>query len=167
MLPPGVSRQRMERALTAAYGDGLLSEKTFSYRIDMLFGSRLIDPAKLVGDLTVRTRQGNLSTAIARAVDSARQLLGRAEAPEPPLLALDWSGDHEELLVGRHHACDIVLEDPTVSRRHARLCFRDGGWILQDLDSTNGSRVNDIRVVRCRLQPGDHVSLGDHALQVD
>jgi hypothetical protein len=167
MLAPGASRDRLERTLNAAYGDGLLSQSTFMYRIDLLLGDRLVDPAKLVGDLTVRGRRHGIRSLIALAVESARDRLRGPAVAEPPLLALDWSGAQEELLVGRHTDCDIVLEDPTVSRRHARLRFRDGNWVLQDLESKNGTRVNAVSVVRCRLHPGDHLTLGDLQLRVD
>lgn len=83
------------------------------------------------------------------------------------LLALDWSGDHEQLLVGRDPGCDVVLTDPTVSRRHARLVARDGGWIVQDLESTNGTIVNRARVGRCRIAPGDRIQFGDQLVTID
>ena len=60
-----------------------------------------------------------------------------------------------------------MLEDPAVSRRHARLSFRDGRWILQDLGSRNGTRVNGVRVGRCEVRPGDLVELGNTHLTVD
>jgi hypothetical protein len=167
MLAPGASRDRLERALNAAYGDGLLSQSTFMYRIDLLLGDRLVDPAMLIGDLTVRDRRRGVRSRFALAVDFARRRLRGAAVAEPSLLALDWSGAQEELLLGRHTDCDIVLEDPTVSRRHARLRFRDGAWVLQDLESRNGTTVNAVPVVRCRLHPGDHLTLGDLQLRVD
>lgn len=83
------------------------------------------------------------------------------------MLALDWSGATDELLVGRHPSCDVVLADPTVSRRHARLRFRDGTWALQDLESTNGTTINGLRVGRCQLRAGDRLMLGDQHLTVD
>jgi pilus assembly protein CpaF len=83
------------------------------------------------------------------------------------LLALDWTGAREELVIGRHHACDVVLANPRVSRRHARLVFRDGSWVIQDLESTNGTVVNGDTVVRCALRPGDHLVLGGQRLRVD
>jgi pSer/pThr/pTyr-binding forkhead associated (FHA) protein len=97
--------------------------------------------------------------------------LGRPRPSEPPallaLLALDWAGGCDELLVGRHLQCDVVVSHPSVSRTHARLSFRDGHWVLRDLDSTNGTRVNGRRVGRCRLEPGDRLSLGSADLLVD
>ncbi len=100
--------------------------------------------------------------------DRARRSRRSAVAPEPRiLLALDWSGAQEELLIGRHPSCDVIVPAATVSRRHAQLTFRDGGWILQDLDSTNGTRLNGQPVGRCRLRPGDQLVLADQPLQVD
>ena len=152
MLGAGARRHRLARTLNAAYGEGLLSDRTLAHRLDLLFASEVIDPVRLVGDLT-------------RRVPRRRQR--RRSDNDAMLLALDWSGVQEELLIGRHPACDVVVSHPTVSRRHARLLFRDGGWILQDLESTNGTRLNGQRVGRCRLQPGDELALGNQALRVD
>jgi hypothetical protein len=168
MPPAGESRRRMAlaRLLGAAYGDGLLSEQTFAHRLDMLFGSALIEPAGLVGDLTVRARGRALSDTVRRVTRRITGLVIRPDPP-PPLLALDWSGAQDELLIGRHRSCDIVLDGITVSRRHALLTFRDGNWVLRDLASTNGTAVNGEPVVRCRLLPGDRLLLGDELLLVD
>jgi hypothetical protein len=166
----GESRRWIAQALTAAYGDGLLSERTLAHRLDVLLGSAVVEPAGLVGDLALRSPRRPLTDTVAQAVRAALRAAGLAGAdasPQPPLLALDWSGAQDELLVGRHRDCDVVLTHATVSRRHARLRFRDGNWILRDLDSTNGTTVNGRRVVRCRLLPGDRLTLGDESLLVD
>jgi pSer/pThr/pTyr-binding forkhead associated (FHA) protein len=84
----------------------------------------------------------------------------------PLLLVLDRA-DSDRLLVGRHPACDVVIADPSVSRRHAQLTFRGGVWVLQDLASTNGTSVNGERVGRTTLHAGDVISLGNQAIQVD
>lgn len=170
MLNPGAARQRLARALNVAYGDGLLSESTLAHRLDLLLGSRLIDPSSLIGDLSVRSPRCALSRVLARAARSSRRLWRRQslERSAPPIiLALDWLGGQGELLIGRHPECDIVLTHATVSRQHARLRFRDGSWILQDLGSTNGTTVNDAPVVRCQLLPGDHLLIGDEHLCID
>jgi pSer/pThr/pTyr-binding forkhead associated (FHA) protein len=83
------------------------------------------------------------------------------------LLALDWGAGRGELILGRHRACDVVFSDRTVSRHHARLVYRDGSWVLQDLESTNGTTVNGVRVGRCALRPGDRLALGDQQLRID
>jgi hypothetical protein len=168
---PGSSRQRLARALSAAYADGLLSERTLSYRLDLLFGSRLVDPARVVGDLTRRTAarawRARIAVRLAAVERAARRLLGLPSATEPLVLALDWSGAQDELLLGRHPSCDVVLTDSSVSRRHAHLRFHDGSWTLRDLESTNGTIVNGARVGRCSLRPGDQLVLGGERLAVD
>jgi hypothetical protein len=160
----------MARTLKAAYGTGLLSHETLVHRLDALFGSRLIDPAGLIGDLTLRAPRRTWWTTIPRAL-RIRWRRGRRDAGDAPpaglILALDWTGSADELVIGRHPTCDVVLLDPAISRRHARLRFCDGNWVLQDLDSTNGTWVNEVRVGRCQLRPGDHLELGDEHLVVD
>src|SRR5881227_3079213 len=162
MRPPGSHRQRLARTLNDAYAEGVLSQNTLAHRLDLLFKRPLIDPASLVGDLpgrrTARTFWANTAEAVKRF--AAR----RASAV---LLALDWEGGGGDLVIGRHPDCDIVLGGPAVSRRHARLTFRDGAWIIQDLDSTNGTIVNNERVGRCRLNAGDRLVIGGERLLVD
>jgi hypothetical protein len=153
VLGPGARRHRLARTLNAAYAEGLLSEHTLTHRLDLLFASAVIDPARLVGDLTRRV--------------PGRRRRRRVRDEGVVLLALDWSGVQEEALIGRHPACDVVMADSTVSRRHARLVFRDGGWIIQDLESTNGTRLNGRRVGRARLHPGDQLALGNQLLRID
>jgi hypothetical protein len=164
----GQSRRHMADVLNAAYGDGLLSEHTLAHRLEVLFGSMVVEPAALVGDLTLRSPRRALAETLERAAHTVRRVAGLTGDQTPPvLLALDWTGTEEELVVGRHPACDVVLDDLSVSRRHARLTFRDGNWVLCDLSSTNGTRLNGRPVVRCRLLPGDVLRLGDAPLQID
>ena len=166
MAGSGPTRERLAGVLNAAYGDGLLSEHTLSHRLDQLFGDHLIDPERLTGDLTFRAAGHWLADILMRAGRSVAIL--RVDRPRAErLLALDWSGAGDELTIGRDLASDVVLTGLTVSRRHVRLCFRDGAWILQDLGSTNGTLVNHRRVVRCRLVPGDQLDLGGERLTVD
>ncbi len=168
---PGRSRQRLAGVLSSAFAEGLLSEQTHSYRLGLLFGPQLIDQQRLVGDLTLRTGRPR-PAAVARdawaaLVASVRAATRRGgSSPAPLLLALDRAAG-ERLLVGRHPACDVVLSDPSVSRRHAQLTFRDGVWVLQDLASTNGTAVNGARVGRTALHAGDIVTLGGQSIQID
>jgi pSer/pThr/pTyr-binding forkhead associated (FHA) protein len=62
--------------------------------------------------------------------------------------------------VGRDPSCDVVLEDPLISRRHAKLVLSLGEVTIED-SSTNGVYVNDVRVERnARLYTGDRILLG-------
>ena len=65
-----------------------------------------------------------------------------------------------ELLIGRGEECEIQLDVEAVSRRHARL-ERDGtAWTVEDLNSTNGTYVNDVPVTRTILRNGDFLKVG-------
>ena len=157
--------------LNAAYADGLLSEETFAHRLDRVLADRLIDPWALIGDLSLRSAPSRwherLRGAAAAALGTVRFSGSEPVEPSAVLLALDWNGGKSELVLGRSRTCDVVLSSEAVSRRHAQLFFRDGNWVIRDLASTNGTRVNGIRVGRCRLRPGDRVALGDALLRID
>jgi pSer/pThr/pTyr-binding forkhead associated (FHA) protein len=64
--------------------------------------------------------------------------------------------------LGRDVASDIVLGDPEVSRQHARLTRTPGGYVLEDLGSTNGTFINGERLSAPRvLRPGDLLALSE------
>src|SRR5438270_4755131 len=63
--------------------------------------------------------------------------------------------------VGRSRQCDIVLSDPNISRQHAEVRPRGGSWVVSDLGSTNGSRLNGRRITGPEvIRPGDEIELG-------
>src|SRR5258708_28007952 len=66
----------------------------------------------------------------------------------------------DTLEIGRDPACDLVLEDPRVSKRQARLRWTGAGWALEDLGSKNGTLVNGQVPSGAELQDGDSISLG-------
>jgi hypothetical protein len=71
-------------------------------------------------------------------------------------------GSSEQFSIGRDAACDLAIADMTVSRRHATLERTPDGWLLTDLESTNGTRVNGWRVRgKVSVTPGDLVSFGN------
>jgi hypothetical protein len=170
VLAPEKSRQRLARTLSAAYADGLLSDDTFARRLDEAFKEKLVHPEDLVGDLAIRGPRRDRTALLRKAANTAMhrvgELLGASEA-EPPLLALDWSGLSGELVIGRDESCDIVLPDPTVSRRHAKLVYRSGGWVIQDLASRNGTMLNGHRVGRSTVWPGDWLDIGGERFLID
>ena len=79
------------------------------------------------------------------------------------LVALDDGPDiilnRAMLIVGRHPACDTRLDFPRVSRHHCCLTLEDGGLVVKDLGSTNGIRINGLRVEIGRLKDGDELSI--------
>jgi hypothetical protein len=64
------------------------------------------------------------------------------------------------VLIGRSRDCDIQLDDPNTSRRHAEVRREGSAWVVADLGSTNGIKVNGSRVAEAELHPGDEVTLG-------
>ena len=67
-----------------------------------------------------------------------------------------------ELVMGRAESCDIVLRFPNVSSRHCLLTMKNGYWVVTDLDSRNGTKVNGVKVVRKRIDPGELLSIAKH-----
>jgi ABC-type multidrug transport system ATPase subunit/ABC-type multidrug transport system permease subunit len=125
-----------------------------------LNGRRLDGPAELtsgdaigIGDQTVHFVAGQATRAVSRELPPARAQL-------VPL-------DRPRLTIGRDPSCDLVLDDPNVSRLHAEL-RREGGVVeLADLGSTNGTWVNGERVRSERLGPGAEVRVGSYRLVFD
>jgi hypothetical protein len=64
------------------------------------------------------------------------------------------------VVIGRSRDCDVTLDDPNVSRRHAELRREGSAWVVSDLGSTNGVKVNGRRVNDHPLTPGDDITLG-------
>ncbi|MGH2689322.1 MAG: FhaA domain-containing protein [Actinomycetota bacterium] len=74
--------------------------------------------------------------------------------------AREWRLEATQATIGRLQTCEIALDDPNVSRRHAMLNKRTDGWWIVDLGSTNGTLVNDALVKERRLGPGDRIRVG-------
>jgi hypothetical protein len=71
-------------------------------------------------------------------------------------------GGGDQFSIGRDASCDLAIPDMTVSRRHARLERTKDGWLITDLESTNGTRVNGWRVRgKVPVRVGDVVSFGN------
>jgi hypothetical protein len=70
-----------------------------------------------------------------------------------------------EVTIGRLPECDVVVEDPGASRQHARVRRTDGGFVLVDLGSTNGTLVNDVAIQEHVLENGDRITIGETILE--
>src|SRR2546421_12481673 len=76
--------------------------------------------------------------------------------------------DKDEINVGRVQGNDLMLPKGNVSKRHARLLFRDGRVIVTDLKSTNGTYVNGRKIAQATLvREGDKIYVGDFVLRVE
>lgn len=66
----------------------------------------------------------------------------------------------EIVTIGRMPESVIMLEDPNVSRNHAEIRPSGGGFVLADVGSTNGTKINGIRISERVLQDGDELTFG-------
>ncbi len=73
---------------------------------------------------------------------------------------------HQDLTtIGRTSGNDLIIAGRTVSRRHARLWFDNGRWILEDLQSANGTLINNVRIYQpAVLNDGDVIHFGDEVV---
>ena len=81
-------------------------------------------------------------------------------AESGPLAGQRWPLAQDELLIGRGADCDLVVPDRQVSRHHARVKRSDGGFLLEDLRSKNGTHLNGAPIsAAVRLQDGDVIQI--------
>ncbi len=98
---------------------------------------------------------------------------GRPESLPPPGLVLRWGSrqscalGREPVSIGANPGNDLVLEDRFVSSFHCRVQARNGRLIVRDLGSTNGTRVDGMRVSEAELSVGSVLRIGSHQLAVD
>ena len=162
---------------------GRLSHETFLYRVDLVLGTRRqADLPPLVADLPAGQAPGCalvrwLRGTWSRVAGSGAAQASRAPARKPVRAATTgmnaspgrrqpfWlqfpRAGGDRFTIGRDASCDLAIADMTVSRQHAQLERTRDGWLLSDLESTNGTRVNGWRVRgQVPVGPGDLVSFG-------
>ena len=84
---------------------------------------------------------------------------------QPPFLR---SFSQSEVILGRDQACDIKLDDESISANHAKLSFHHGQWWLEDLASTNGTRLNRFKLTTATVvTSGDEIKCGKAHLTVN
>lgn len=133
----GPALVRVEPAREVAYGTYVLNGKVERVEREATGAVTSVQPA-------VGARDGV----------ALRILRGGEAGTEHPL-------DGARVVVGRSSDCDIALDDPTVSRRHAALVHRGDEWWVVDLESTNGTQVNDEPTAEQRLRRGDRIEFGE------
>ena len=69
--------------------------------------------------------------------------------------------------IGRSPDNDLPVDNLAVSNHHARVYFEAGRLVVEDLDSLNGTFVNDLRIERATLHDGDSIHVGKHYIKVD
>jgi pSer/pThr/pTyr-binding forkhead associated (FHA) protein len=69
--------------------------------------------------------------------------------------------DADVINIGRHPESTVVLPSPSVSARHATIKHRGDSYYVQDLATTNGTKLNGVEVEEAKLEDGDRLSFGD------
>lgn len=146
------TREQTVAVLRHGLVDGRLGTETFIARVDAAYQAKTHDELAVVTDDLPRHRRlwGAVIDWVVPRPQSAPLVRLR-----PPEMA---EGDRR--VMGRAATCDYAIADQTVSARHAELVRVDGGWLIRDLDSRNGTRVNGWLVKEQRLEPGDTLTLG-------
>jgi pSer/pThr/pTyr-binding forkhead associated (FHA) protein len=95
---------------------------------------------------------------------------------QPPILVLNLAGADigqifrftiPEVVIGREPTCDCHLDNPTISARHARLAYHHRQWWVEDLDSRNGTYLNQDMVDKpLVLTSGDQLRCGQVVFQI-
>jgi two-component system cell cycle response regulator len=81
--------------------------------------------------------------------------------PTGPNMGMRYPLGGNVLILGRGEDCDIRINDHSVSRRHARIEPSDGGFSVADLQSTNGTFINDVPKSVTSLKDGDYLRIGN------
>lgn len=128
---------------------------------------------------TVQPEDGRAAEPPPAPVEPGATMLYRSRAPvetqavspeelgvERELVTLTVDGerhtiDARRVVLGRSRECDVRIDDPNVSRRHAELRQEGATYWLVDLDSTNGTQLNGRKITRAKLADGDRLRLGD------
>lgn len=74
--------------------------------------------------------------------------------------------DKAEITIGRNPGNDIHIDNLGVSKQHAKIIKQDGAYVIEDLNSTNGTFINEKRVARAVLNDNDEIHIGKHSLKI-
>jgi FHA domain/Domain of unknown function (DUF1707) len=149
------AREAVVRQLGHDCARGYLSLETLAWRIERAFAARHSD--ELAGLRADLPPSGPLARLVERlSLWSSRRRHAACVPCSPPPPARPG----EAYVLGRGAGCHLVLDDRAVSRRHAELRFESGSWLLVDVGSRNGTRVNGWLVSQAHLSDGDELVLG-------
>jgi pSer/pThr/pTyr-binding forkhead associated (FHA) protein len=101
--------------------------------------------------------------------------MGTLEESEMPKLSLMFENKlvkevpvgGRPVTIGRAPDNDLSVDNLAVSNYHAKIYYEAGRMVIEDLDSLNGTFVNDLRIERATLHDGDKVHVGKHIIKVD
>jgi len=135
-------------------------------------GYTLSGEAEVVLVEDVAVQNGSCVVTVAKPIVTERPAQQIAQsAGKYSILMSDGSRhvlDGDLVTIGRQASCTIVIADSNISRVHARLRAEDNGWTIEDLGSTNGTKVNGVLIIEpTLLSHGQLIALGTLQLQFE
>lgn len=113
-------------------------------------------------DQSVSTGRIEVDSSVRKA--GASEIVAKVTLPDDRKITLG----KDTLIIGRLAECDIAFDDSNVSRRHAEIKALVGGYAVNDLGSTNGTKVNGVTITFERaLRDGDIISVGSHSIRYE
>lgn len=158
-----VERDQALEALRERVAEGRMSHDTFERRVDLVLRARSqTELADLVQDLPPPNRLLRRLTGMVSAVSAMTARVESAwRTPRLPRFSLPPAA-LGRIVIGRAPGCNFILTDLTVSRFHAELYHDGGTWMISDLGSMNGTRLNGWRLTGpAQVRPGDEIGFGD------
>jgi general secretion pathway protein A len=151
---PGVLPDAAARGIHAATG-GVVRAINRVAAAALALGAR--EEAERIEAATVRRAAVELGL-VGRAGSGGNEFRLEVRLEETPYTSLPLGGS--KILIGRHSHNEINLRDGSVSRYHAMIVPEGNGWVVVDLNSTNGTTVNGEAVQRRPLEDGDRIAVG-------
>lgn len=113
-------------------------------------------------DQSVSTGRIEVDSSVRKA--GASEIVAKVTLPDDRKITLG----KDPLIIGRLAECDIAFDDSNISRRHAEIKALIGGYAVNDLGSTNGTKVNGVTITFERaLRDGDIISVGSHSIRYE
>jgi diguanylate cyclase (GGDEF)-like protein len=111
-----------------------------------------------VNQLHSTTHEIPITTALQQSAEEADACLVRIYPPSIGEGIINLP--KQPTIIGRSRSCDLVVDDRAVSRQHSCIYYKNNGYRIKDLDSHNSTIVNDNKIRKVRLKPGDLIRIG-------
>ncbi len=120
--------------------------------------------------MTRRRSEDLVATRVATRSEHPESVKGSGGIPCLVVIGGDKIGQQVPLTaahtnIGRDPGCEFPLDGDMISRRHARIEAFNGNYVVVDLQSTNGTYLNDVRTTRGQLADGDRITIGKALLK--
>ena len=155
--PIKIGSEELKSGILSDKSECSLANYTIKIHVERI-STRHIDPEMSQGTATVQFDPGKsileMTTGVIREIESAGAI------KDHPIIS-------DALTIGSDPDCEVILPDRYVSGKHVTLARNEQGYLLRDLDSTNGTFIAGTRIVEAVLLPGDEFVVGRTKLRLD